>query len=109
MKKADPKIDEQYVYYGNFTFQSGYQGADNLMSKQERPTSIGIMNNEMTVGALKYLRTHGIDIPEQVSIATYGNIENIELLYVQPTLVTSRPHMYLTSIQETVVEVFERG
>lgn len=90
MKEVNINVDDTYPYMfnGNFTAESGYQGAEAIMSRDDKPTAIVVMNNAMTIGALKYFRNHGISVPEEVSIASYGSIANIELYYVQPSIVT---------------------
>ncbi len=84
-------VEPEYVRNGDFTQESGYKGAEALMGLDVPPSVIVAMNNAMTLGALKYLRTHGIRVPEDVSVACYGDIDDIELMYVQPTHVTQNP------------------
>ena len=42
---------------------------------------------------LKYLKKNNIQIPEQVSIMCYGNIENSELFFVKPAYATLNPQV----------------
>ena len=86
LKKIGVQVDESYPYSfeGDFKVESGYNGASYLMGLDDRPTAIVIMNNAMTIGALKYFREKGIMIPDEVSIVSFGDIENIEVMYVQP-------------------------
>lgn len=90
MRKTGITVDEGYPYRfdGQFLEESGYQGAAQLMGMTDPPTGIVIMNNSMAIGAIKYFKNNGIRVPEDVSIASYGNIENIELMYIQPSIVT---------------------
>lgn len=88
MSKVGIKVDDEYPfrYDGDFTVESGYQGAMTLLSMPEKPTAIVIMNNSMTTGALKYLRLKNLKVPEDVAIASYGALDNMELMYVRPTI-----------------------
>jgi LacI family transcriptional regulator len=83
--------DEKLVYYGDFTEAAGYKGAEHLLSLQKPPSAILCMNNVVAFGALKYLRIAGIRIPEDVSLVNYGEIDNVELMSVQPTRVPQNP------------------
>lgn len=87
MEKAGITIPDDYslAYEGNFSSDSGYAGAERLFSQEEKPTALIIMNNSMTVGALKYFHNRGINVPGDVSIVSYGDIENADLFYVRPT------------------------
>ena len=80
--------DYKYRYDGDFTIEAGYQGAAKIMSSSDKPTAVVVMNNSMAIGALKYFKAYQINIPQDISIVSYGDIENIDLLYVQPSIVT---------------------
>jgi len=90
MLQAGIEVGDDYVYRydGDFTMESGYQGAAELLKLTDPPTAVVVMNNAMALGALKYFRVNKIKVPEDVSIASYGDIDNVELMYVQPSTVT---------------------
>ena len=78
--------DENIIRYdGDNTVHSGFEAAKHFLGLEHKPTVIIAMNNSMLIGALKYARLHGVAIPEDVSIAVYGNIDNPEILYTMPT------------------------
>lgn len=106
MALAGHPIPENYPYYygGNFTFQDGYDGADMLMRQNPPPTAILMMNSELALGALKYFVTHQIKIPEDVSIASFGDIQNRELLYVQPTIASTNLYGIGNKMGELIIE-----
>ncbi len=82
---------EDRIYYGDFTEPSGYDGARQLLGFASPPTSLLCMNNAAAVGALTYLREHNIRVPEDVSFANYGDIDNVDLMWVQPTRIPQNP------------------
>jgi LacI family transcriptional regulator len=106
MLEAGIGVGENYPYRydGDFTMESGTAGAAKLMTAQDRPTAILAMNNAMTIGAIKYFRGNGIDVPGDASIACYGNIDNVELMYVQPSIVTLNPVTIGHKIGEFILE-----
>ncbi len=62
---------KRFVVDGEYSFDSGVQGAKVLLSKEKRPTAIFASNDEMAAGALFAARLMGISIPEQLSIAGF--------------------------------------
>lgn len=106
MLEAGVEVDDgyQYRYDGDFTTDSGFKGAAKLMEMEDRPTAVLTMNNAMTIGAIKYFRANGIEIPGHVSVACYGNIDNIELMYIQPSIVTLNPVTIGHKIGEFILE-----
>ena len=91
MQEADLPVIEEYICNGDFTEASGFSGAAYLMSRNPAPTAIIGMNNVVTTGALKYLSSVGIGVPGDVSIVCYGEIDNSELMSIQPTRVPQFP------------------
>jgi len=99
-------VDEKYPYRydGDFTLESGYQGAAKLMNVSDRPSAIVVMNNVMGLGALRYFKVNGMNVPNDISVAVYGNIDNIELMYVQPTFVTLNAWVIGNKAGEMILE-----
>ncbi len=91
MKNAGIPIDKDYpyLYSVNSLFeQGGYDGCRYLMGLETPPTAIAIANNVMAIGAYKYCTEKGINIPDQISIVSYGTIEHAALFKTYPTYVT---------------------
>lgn len=101
--------DYPYQYEGDFTVKSGYKAAEFLMSLPEMPTAIIGMNNNMTMGALMYLRENKINVPEQVSVASYGDLENWELMYIEPTVLTLNTTLLGQKAAEMIIERIEKN
>ncbi len=97
----------KYKYDGSFDIDGGYKGAAKLMETDDKPTAVVIMNNEMSIGALKYFRTHNINIPEDISVASFGNIENEDLLFVKPSYVKMNTWAMGRKQAELIVERIE--
>lgn len=96
--------DYPYRYDGHFHQEEGYKGARYLMGLPSRPTAIIVMNNAMAIGALKYLKAIGAKVPEDVSLAVYGDIYNSDILYVEPTHVTLNPSTIGRKAAEYILE-----
>ena len=89
---------------GDFRDRSGFEGSRAFMRLPLPPTAIIAMNNNMAIGALTYLRQNGVRVPQDVSVAAYGNIQNIEVMYVQPTHVTQDPQALGTRAGEMILQ-----
>ena len=96
--------DYPYQYEGDFTLESGYQGAAKLVKMENRPTAMIIMNNMMAIGALKYIKQHGIEVPEELSLASFEFIDNIEILSIQPVIASSNPYVMGSRVGEMMLE-----
>lgn len=62
--RADPEL---YVD-GSFTIQGGYEAADALLRRDQPPTAIFALSDEMAFGAIHAARDLGLSIPDDVSI-----------------------------------------
>lgn len=103
LDEAGLSVNPRYVVSGTFTQQSGYKAAEQLMGLDEPPTALIAFNNAMTLGALKYLKKMRIRVPEDVSVVCYGDIDDIDLMYVQPTYMTQNPRVIGTKAAELML------
>ncbi len=89
-------VDHTYPYLydcTSFNIDNGFLGCRHFMSMADRPTAIVATNNTLALGVLKYLRTNRIRVPEDVSLLTYGNIENSDLFFVDVGHSTLNPYL----------------
>lgn len=77
----DIPLNSKYIYYGDFTFESGYSGAQKIlkMKEGERPTAIFVSNNMMNLGCLKFLFSKNIRIPEDMGIVAFDAIQELDI------------------------------
>ncbi len=71
LKKHGIRIDRSLILAGEYSFESGVNGAKKLLSKEQRPTAIFASNDEMAAGALFAARLMDIDIPSQLAITGF--------------------------------------
>lgn len=94
MKLINIEVDERYPYQCNtglFTEQHGYESARQLMNLPKPPTALIGANNMISIGILKYIKQQRYQVPGDVSVVCYGNIENSELFFVNITYTTLNP------------------
>jgi LacI family repressor for deo operon, udp, cdd, tsx, nupC, and nupG len=95
------KMPEQYIVQGDYSLQSGYEAAQQLLSLSDRPSAIFCHNDEMAIGALKCAREMNIKVPEQLSLIGFDNIAFSE--FCQPQLTTVNQPRQL--IGETAIKL----
>lgn len=76
------EYDGSLVYYGEYSRQSGYEGAEYLISKDV--SAMVSCNGEMSLGVYEYAREHQKVIGEDISIVSFGNLR--ESRWVNPVL-----------------------
>lgn len=84
--KANKAERQLSVTKGDFTIESGQAGARQLLDQPKRPTAIFCFNDEMAIGALDHFRTHGLQVPRDISLAGFDDIRFAR--YMDPPLTT---------------------
>ncbi|MEO1093112.1 MAG: LacI family DNA-binding transcriptional regulator [Pseudomonadota bacterium] len=77
---------EVEVYEGKFCFESGEEIAKAVLTGLSPPTAIASANDQIAIGALRAARDLGMDVPGEVSVAGFDDIELSSL--VVPRLTT---------------------
>lgn len=90
MLKHNLKINDDWIFEGDFTIQSGYKIGMKILKLKELPSAIFAANDEMAIGIIKVLTKHGIRVPNDISIVGFDNIISSEIItpglttYAQP-------------------------
>ncbi|MBO3747456.1 LacI family DNA-binding transcriptional regulator [Streptosporangiaceae bacterium NEAU-GS5] len=83
-------IAPEHDLIGDFRERSGYQLTLSLLSLPEPPTAVFTANNLMTLGALKALHDMRVDVPGQMSLIGFDDLDTGPLLR-PPLTVIDRP------------------
>lgn len=81
-----PSNDSLFIGEGYSSYQDGYNGAKYFHQKGHMPSALVIMNSEMAFGAYSYFKEYKIEVPNRVSIVSFGDMLNKDLLYITPTI-----------------------
>lgn len=84
------RMAEDHDLAGDFREVSGYQLTLRLLSLKQPPTALFTANNLMTLGALKALHDMRVDIPRQLSLIGFDDLDTGPLLR-PPLTVVDRP------------------
>jgi LacI family transcriptional regulator len=86
LRAAGVKLPASQVVEGDFHFESGRQCMAALRAAQPALTAVFCLNDQMAFGALNYCRAEGIDVPSQLSLVGFDDVEYADL--IQPRLTT---------------------
>jgi LacI family transcriptional regulator len=87
MARFAPTIAPQ-VLQGDFTEESGYRAAQQLLANKIRPQAVFAANDMMAVGCLYAFREAGVRVPDAIAVAGFDDIPIARL--VAPALTTVR-------------------
>ena len=58
---------------GGFLLEDGMKGAKHLMSLTNRPDAILAVGDDVAIGAIKYLKSIGVKVPEDIAVIGFDN------------------------------------
>ena len=80
----------EFVKVGSFSSESGYQMMTELLSehKDQLPPAFFISSDALSIGALRALQEHGIQVPQDVSIISFNDTSIAKYIYPSLSTVT---------------------
>jgi LacI family transcriptional regulator len=87
LKDAGITPTEEYIRYGNYTMDGGYQAVSDLLKLKDRPTALFVTNFEMTLGTMLALQHSGIRVPEDLSVIGFDKLELFGEIFPDLTLI----------------------
>lgn len=88
LEEAGLEVKQTLIAQGQYTFQSGIDGAAVLLNQTPRPTAIFAANDEMALGVLYEIQSRNLRVPQDISVC---GIDDIALTTkVWPNITTIR-------------------
>ncbi len=87
MEQAELPVHEDYIRYGDWEYDSGYQQIKNLLTLPKPPSAVFAMNDLMAAGCLNAAQEMGLRIPQDFSIIGFDNREIASYLPVPLTTI----------------------
>lgn len=81
-------LNERYVQQGYFTYRSGIQCAEALLTLEHPPSAIFVSNDDMAIAAASVANKYNINVPEDLSITGFDDIHFASGIW--PSLTTIR-------------------
>jgi LacI family transcriptional regulator len=88
MRDANLSLPDDLIYFGNFRSESGYAAMEQILTADPRPSAVLAANDEMALGAMDFAREQGLQIPGDLAIIGFDDIQVAAL--VRPALTTVR-------------------
>lgn len=86
LQSADIDLNDKFFYQGNYKLETGVDAAQYFLSLKERPTAIFCANDEMAIGLIYELQKNGVNIPHDISVAGFDDIDFAST--IRPALTT---------------------
>jgi len=87
LNEAGIKPTEEYIRYGDYTMDGGYQAVLDLLKLKNRPTALFVTNFEMTLGTMLALQHNGVRVPEDLSVIGFDKLELFGEIFPNLTLI----------------------
>ena len=91
-ERAGLTIDEQMIFDGNYTIDSGEDITKDILTLSQRPTAIFCMCDETALGCMHTLHKHGLKVPDDIAVAGFDDIRFAT--YVSPSITTVSQPVY---------------
>jgi LacI family transcriptional regulator len=90
LQDHEVKLEEEYCIVADFREKGGYDAMLHLLALNERPTAVFAANNLMTIGALRALHSMRVQMPDEMSIIGFDDLDLAEILQ-PPLTIIDRP------------------
>lgn len=97
MSKAGIPVQDGWVTEGKLTIKGAIRATKSLLEHPVRPTAIFCANDEMAMGCMHKIRSAGLGVPEDISVAGFDDIRYAEIT-----------HPPLTTVHQPAEEIGER-
>jgi LacI family transcriptional regulator len=88
LQQAGIAVRQDYIVQGEFTFESGIEGARRLLDLPRRPSAIFAANDDMAAGVLRVAAERGFAVPFDLSVCGFDDTPLSR--HVSPPLTTVR-------------------
>ena len=75
LRAAKVPLDDTLIAQGDFSMSSGRSAASQLFAAAKPPTAVFCFNDEMALGAIRWLKSTGRGVPQDVSVVGFDDIE----------------------------------
>ena len=83
---------DKYLIEGRYSMESGYQMMNEILEKKQLPTAVFAASDQIAFGAMKAIREHDLNIPEDISLIGFDDLEMTR--YTAPALTTLHAPAY---------------
>lgn len=109
LREANIEISNNNIKIGEFSEESGYRLADELLNNKNKPTAILAVTDNIAVGVMDYLNENNYNIPDDIAVMGMGDSRISKV--VTPKLTTVHFNYKTSGIRsaEIMCEILESG
>jgi DNA-binding LacI/PurR family transcriptional regulator len=104
-REASLEVDDKLVFAAGSTLEDGTKAALQMLNEDCRPTAVQGVNDLVAIGCAETLRQQGLRIPEDLSVAGFGNILAAEFYRVPLTTISQPKYRLGIAAMETMVNL----
>ena len=86
MTQAGLAIDPGLIQQGYFTYRSGLEAAEKLLSRKSPPTAIFASNDDMAAAAVSVAHRRGLDVPRDLSVVGFDDTPTATTVWPNSTV-----------------------
>ncbi|WP_266158938.1 LacI family DNA-binding transcriptional regulator [Dyella silvatica] len=86
LQRAKIRLNPALTAVGDFSIEAGERAIERLLSQARSFSAVFCSNDEMAIGAMRALSSHGLRVPEDVSVVGFDDIRFAR--YTTPSLTT---------------------
>jgi LacI family transcriptional regulator len=87
MAAAGQEIDSELVVPGAFTYRSGLDAAERLLTLKQRPTAVFASNDDMAVAVIALAHRYSLNIPDDLTVVGFDDTQTATAIWPQLTTV----------------------
>jgi LacI family transcriptional regulator len=81
LRAAGLPVDPTFVVRAAVDPGGGFEGMRRLLELEEPPTAVFTVNNLVALGAIEAVRAHGLEVPDDIALVCFDDIEYASRLY----------------------------
>jgi LacI family transcriptional regulator, galactose operon repressor len=108
LRTAGLPLDPALVVEAAVDPSGGYEGMERLLALDERPTGVFTVNNLVALGAIEAVRAAGLEVPDDIALVCFDDIEYASRLYPFLTVMEQPAETFGTLSAQLLLERIER-
>ncbi|MCH4889069.1 LacI family transcriptional regulator [Acidaminobacter sp. JC074] len=101
-------IEEDWICYGDFSYDSGYSVMKEILKGDKIPTMVFAISDLMAIGATKAILESGLNVPKNVSVMGFDGIKNGEYNYPEISTVVQPRYEMGRMACEKIISLIEK-
>jgi LacI family transcriptional regulator len=102
------EFNENYVIQGSFTRETGYEGAKQLLTMEDRPQAIFGGNDYIAMGVIDAVEELGVHIPRDIALVGFDDTEFTSNQRIRLTTVSQRKYEMGNLGVQILIDYIER-